>query len=116
MLREELKEMEALSAQIEIARREALIELRSSLEKIGSYMSLRFDMNFRGYKTILLDKMGVNAYGIGSTDIDEIEEWDYLTVEEVLNIHYYIVRATQVEIIDMKDQLKDLESAREYYK
>ena len=116
MLKEELNEIKTLSAKIEIARREALLEIRSSLELIGSYMPLRFDMDFRGYKTILLDTMGVSAYGIGSTDIDEIVEWDYLTAEELLNIHYYLVRATQVTILDMKDQLKELESVKEYFR
>ena len=116
MLKEEIKEMEMLSAKIEIARREAVLGIRSSLELIGSYMPLRFDMDFRGYKTILLDEMGVNAYGIGSTSIAEIVEWDYLTAEELLNIHYYLVRATQVTILDMKDQLSELESVKEYFK
>lgn len=116
MLKEEIKEMKSLSARIEIARREALLELRSSLERIGSYMPLRFDMDFRGYKTILLDEMGVNAYRVGSTSIAEIAEWEYLTAEEVLNIHCYLVRATQVTILDMKDQLKELESVKEYFK
>ena len=116
MLKEEIKEMEMLSAKIEIARREAVLELRSSLELIGSYMPLRFDMDFRGYKTILLDEMGVNAYGIGSTSITEIVEWDYLTAEELLNVHCYLVRATQVTILDMKDQLSELESVKEYFK
>ena len=108
--------MERLSAKIEIARREAVLEIRSSLELIGGYMPLRFDMDFRGYKTILLDEMGVSAYGIGSTAIDEIVEWDYLTAEELLNIHCYLVRATQVTILDMEDQLKELESVREYFR
>lgn len=116
MLKEEIKEMKTLSAKIEIARREALLELRSSLERIGSYMPLRFDMDFRGHKTILLDAMGVNAYDIGSTSIAEIVEWDYLTAEELLNVHCYLVRATQVTILDMKDQLSELESVREYFK
>ena len=83
MLKEEIKEMKTLSAKIEIARREAILELRSSLEAIGSYMPLRFDMDFRGYRTILLDAMGVNAYGIGRTAIAEIAEWEYLTAEEL---------------------------------
>lgn len=116
MFKEEIKEMERLSAKIEIARREAVLEIRSSLELIGGYMPLRFDMDFRGYKTILLDEMGVSAYGIGSTAIDEIVEWDYLTAEELLNIHCYLVRATQVTILDMEDQLKELESVREYFR
>ena len=116
MLKEEIKEIKTLSAKIEIARREAVLELRSSLEAIGSYMPLRFDMDFRGYKTILLDEMGVSAYGIGSTSIAEIVEWEYLTAEELLNVHCYLVRATQVTILDMTDQLKELESVKEYYK
>ena len=116
MLKEDLKEMEMLSAKIEIARREAVLEIRSSLEAIGSYMPLRFDMDFRGYQTILLDGMGVSAYGIGSTSIAEIAEWDYLTAEELLNVHCYLVRATQVTILDMKDQLSELESVKEYFK
>ena len=116
MLKEEIEEMKTLSAKIEIARREVVLEIRSSLELIGSYMPLRFDMDFRGYKAILLDEMGVNAYGIGSPSIAEIVEWDYLTAEELLNIHYYIVRATQVTILDMTDQLKELESVRDYFK
>ena len=116
MLKEEIKEMKTLSAKIELARREAILEMRSSLEVIGSYMPLRFDMDFRGYKTIKLDEMGVSAYGIGSTAIEEIVEWDYLTAEEVLNIHCYLVRATQVTILDMKDQLSELESVKEYFK
>ena len=116
MFKDDLKEMKTLSAKIEIARREAVLELRSSLEVIGSYMPLRFDMDFRGYRTILLDEMGVNAYGIGSTSIAEIVEWDYLTAEELLNIHCYLVRATQVTILDMKDQLSELESVKEYFK
>ena len=116
MLKEEIAEIKMLSAKIEIARREVVLELRSSLELIGSYMPLRFDMDFRGYKTILLDGMGVNAYGIGSTSIAEIVEWDYLTAEELLNIHCYLVRATQVVILDMKDQLSELESVKEYFK
>ena len=116
MLKEEIEEMKTLSAKIEIARRESLLEIRSSLELIGSYMPLRFDMDFRGHKTIVLDRMGVNAYGIGSTSIAEIVEWDYLTAEELLNIHYYLVRATQVTILDMKDQLSELESVKEYFK
>ena len=116
MFKEEIKEMKTLSAKLEIARREAVLEIRSSLELIGSYMPLRFDMDFRGYKTILLDGMGVNAYGIGSTSIAEIVEWDYLTAEDLLNIHCYLVRATQVTILDMKDQLSELESVKEYFK
>lgn len=108
--------MERLSAKIEIARREAILEIRSSLELIGSYMPLRFDMDFRGYKTILLDTMGVNAYGIGSISIAEIVEWEYLTAEELLSIHCYLVRATQVTILDMEDQLKELESVKEYFR
>ena len=116
MLKEEIAEIKMLSAKIEIARREVVLELRSSLELIGSYMPLRFDMDFRGYKTILLDEMGVNAYGIGSTSIAEIVEWDYLTAEELLDIHCYLVRATQVTILDMKDQLSELESVKEYFK
>ena len=116
MLKEDLQEMKTLSAKIEIARRETVLEMRSSLGLIGSYMPLRFDMDFRGYKTILLDEMGVNAYGICSTSIDEIVEWDYLTAEELLNIHCYLVRATQVTILDMKDQLSELESVKEYFK
>lgn len=114
MLKEEIKEMERLSAKIEIARRKAVLEIRSSL-KLINYMPLRFDMDFRGYRTILLDEMGVSAYGICSTDIAEIVEWDYLTAEEILNIHCYLVRATQVTILDMEDQLKELESVREYF-
>ena len=116
MLKEELKEMKTLSAKIEIARREAILNLMSSLEVIGSYMPLTFDMEFRGYKTICLDGMGVSAYRIGSTSIAEIVEWEYLTAEEVLNIHCYIVRATQVTIMDIQDQLKELESVKEYFK
>ena len=116
MLKDEIKEIKTLSAKIEIARREVVLELRSSLEVIGSYMPLRFDMDFRGYRTILLDEMGVNAYGIGSTSIAEIVEWDYLTAEELLNVHCYLVRATQVTILDMKDQLSELESVKEYFK
>ena len=116
MFKEEIRDIKTLSARIEIARREALLELRSSLEVIGSYMPLRFDMDFRGYKTILLDAMGVSAYGIGSTSIAEIVEWDYLTAEEILNIYYCLVRATQVTIMDMNDQLKELESVKEYFK
>jgi len=116
MLKEELKEMKKLSAKIEIARREAILGLMSSLEVIGSYMPLTFDMEFRGYQTISLDGMGVSAYGIGSTSIAEITEWEYLTTEEILNIHCYIVRATQVTIMDMEDQLFQLESVKEYYK
>ena len=116
MLKEEIKEMKTLSAWIELARREAILELRSSLEVIKSYMPLRFDMDFRGYKTILLDGMGVSAYSIGNTSVAEIVEWDYLTAEEVLNIHCYIVRATQVTILDMKDQLSELKSVRDYFK
>ena len=115
MLKDDLKEMRTLSAKIEIARREAILELRSSLEVIGSYMPLRFDMDFRDYRTILLDEMGVNACGICSTSIAEIVEWDYLTAEEVLNIHCYLVRATQVTILDIKDQLNELESVKEYF-
>ena len=33
-----------------------------------------------------------------------------------MNIHCDIVRATQVTIMDMKDQLKELESVRDYFK
>ena len=116
MLKEEIEEIKALTAKTEIVLRETILEVRNSLEAIGSYMPLRFDMDFRGYKTILLDEMGVNAYGIGSTSIAEIAEWDYLTAEELLNIHYYLVRATQVTILDMKDQLSELESVKEYFK
>ena len=116
MIKEEIRDIKTLSARIEIARREALLELRSSLEVIGSYMPLTFDIPFRGYKTIRLDGMGVNAYEVGNTSIAEIAEWEYLTVEEILNIHCYIVRATQVTIMDMKDQLKELESVRDYFK
>lgn len=116
MLKEEIKDMKTISAQIEIARREALLELRSSLEVIGSYMPLTFDMNFRGYQTVSLDGMGVSAYRVGNTSIAEIAEWEYLTAEEIINIHCYIVRATQVTIMDMKDQLKELESVKEYFK
>ena len=116
MLKEEIKEMKTLSAKIEIARREVILEIRSSLEAIKGYMPLRFDMDFRGYKTILLDGMGVSAYNIGNTSIAEIVEWDYLTAEEVLNIHCYLVRATQVTILDMTDQLSELESVKEYFK
>ena len=116
MLKEDIEEMKTLSARIEITRREVVLEMRSSLGLIGSYMPLRFDMDFRGYKTILLDEMGVNAYGIGSTSIAEIVEWDYLTAEELLDIHCYLVRATQVTILDMKDQLSELESVKEYFK
>lgn len=108
--------MRTLSALIEVVRREALLELRNSLEVIGSYMPLTFDMEFRGYKTVSLDGMGVSAYRVGSTSIAEIAEWEYLTAEEVLNIHCYIVRATQVTMMDMKDQLKELESVRDYFK
>ena len=115
-MKEEIKEMKTLSAKIEIARREAVLEIRSSLEAIGSYMPLTFDIPFRGFQTILLDGMGVSAYSTGSTSVAEIVEWDYLTAEEVLNIHYYIVRATQVTILDMTDQLKELESVKEYFK
>ena len=116
MLKEEIKEMKTLSAKIEIARREVILEIRSSLELIGSYMPLRFDMDFRGHKTILLDGMGVNSYDIGSTSIAEIAEWEYLTAEELLNIHYCIVRAVQVTMLDMKDQLSELESVKEYFR
>ena len=116
MFKEEIRDIKTLSARIEIARREALIELRSSLEVIGSYMPLTFDMEFRGFQTIRLDGMGVSAYNIGNTSIAEIVEWDYLTAEEVLNIHCYLVRATQVTILDMTDQLSELESVKEYFK
>ena len=116
MLKEEIKEMKTLSAKIEIARREAVLGIRSSLELIGRYMPLRFDMDFRGHKTILLDGLGVNAYCIGSTSVAEIVEWEYLTAEELLNIYIIIVRAVQVTIFNMKDQLSELESVKEYFK
>ena len=116
MLKKEIEEMKRLSAKIEIARREAILEIRSSLKVIGSYMPLTFNMGFRGYKTIKLDEMGVSAYEVGSTSITEIAEWEYLTAEEILNIHCYIVRATQVTAMDMEDQLKELESVKEYFK
>ena len=116
MLKEEIKEMKMLSAKIEIARREAVLEIRSSLEAIGSYMPLTFDIPFRGHKTIILNEVGVNAYDIGSTSVAEIVEWNYLTAEELLNIHCYLVRATQVTILDMTDQLSELESVKEYFK
>ena len=116
MLKKEIEEMKRLSAKIELARREAVLAMRSSIELIGSYMPLTFNMDFRGYKTIKLDEMGVSAYEVGSTSIDEIVEWDYLTAEEILNIHCYLVRATQVTILDMEDQLKELESVKEYFR
>ena len=116
MLKEEIREIKSLSAKIEIARREVILEIRSSLELLGSYMPLRFDMDFRGFQTIRLDEMGVSAYSTGSTSVAEIVEWDYLTAEEVLNIHCHIVRATQVTILDMTDQLSELESVRDYFK
>ena len=116
MLKDEIKEIKSLSARIEIARREALLEIGSSLEVIGSYMPLTFDIPFRGHKTIILNEVGVNAYDIGNTSVAEIVEWNYLTAEEVLNIHCYLVRATQVTILDMTDQLKELESVRDYFK
>lgn len=116
MLKEEIRYMKTISALTEIARREALLEIRNSLEVIGSYMPLTFNMNFRGYQTVSLDSMGVSAYRVGSTSIAEIAEWEYLTAEEILNIHCYIVRATQVTIMDMNDQLKELESVRDYFK
>ena len=116
MLKDDLKEMKTLSAKIEIARREAVLEIKNSLEVIGSYMPLTFDMDFRDYKTVRLDEMGVNAYEVRSTSIAEIVEWDYLTAEEVLDIHCYLVRATQVTILDIRDKLNDLESVKEYFK
>lgn len=116
MFKEEIKDMKTISARIEIARREAVLAIRSSLAVIGSYMPLTFNMEFRGHKTVSLDSMGVSAYRVGSTSIAEIVEWEYLTEEEIINIHCYIVRATQVTIMDMKDQLKELESVRDYFK
>lgn len=116
MFKEEIRDIKTLSARIEIARREALLELRSSLEVIGSYMPLTFDMEFRGFQTIRLDGIDVSAYRVGSTSVAEIVEWEHLTAEEILNIYYCLVRATQVTIMDMNDQLKELESVRDYFK
>lgn len=116
MLKEAIAEMETLSAKIEMAKQEALIKLRSSLELLGSYMPLTFDMEFRGFQTIRLDGIDVSAYRVGSTSVAEIVEWEHLTAEEILNIYYCLVRATQVTITDMNDQLKELESVKEYFK
>lgn len=116
MLKEEFKEIKRLTDKVALEKEAAIISIKKSLPKIGTYMPLYFYFDFRGYPYVVIDSVGINAYEEECGTRAIIVKWKALTVDELYSLYKKINSCSYNAITALKNQIATLNEVEEYFK
>ena len=115
MLKEDLHKIKRLTDKVALEKEAAIIAIKRALPIIGLLMPLDFYLDFRSYPRVVIDNMGINAYGEDCGTPYIIVEWEALTVDELYSLYEEINYCSNNAVPALQDQIAILNKVEEYF-